>query len=204
MPKRRFALGRWPGMPSVSAADVPPRRAAGVLRDRPGVSAAAWRPASDAPPAGIPAPGSSAGCVAVLGISVRNPCEGTPATPAAPWRRTPARQATLPADSRGRAERLLVCLSDWYAAYVPWEETTPWGRPGRMPLILLGHSPVAAFSLSACRPATVFPRPCRGPRRKPERGHQGRLGARNRAAKETGKETYQMYSGLEGHQGWRS
>ena len=149
MPKRRLAPWRWPGMRapcaawSVSAADAPPRRAVGVLRDRPGVSAVAWRPASDALPAGIPLPGSSAGWVAVRGISVRNPCEGTLATPAAGlWWQPPARQAMLPADSRGRGERLPVRLSGWYAAYVPWEGTTPWGRPGRMRLILLGHSPL--------------------------------------------------------------
>jgi hypothetical protein len=173
-PKRRFAPLRWPRIPSVSAADVPPRRAVGVPRDRPDVSAAAWRPASDGPPFGIPVPGSNAGCIAVPGTFVRSPCTGKPAIPAAgPWRRPPARQATLPAGTR-----LPVRLSRWYAAHVPWEAITPWGRPGRMPFILLGHSPIPAFLLSACRPATVFLRPCLGPRRKPEPGHHGRRHAR--------------------------
>ena len=124
-----------------AAAAVPPRHAAGAPQAPPGASAAAWPPASDAPPPGIPALGSSAGSTAGPETSARILCAGKSAIPAAgPWRTHAAFR--------------------WYAGSVPWEVMTPWGRPGRMSLILLGHSPVAPLSLSACRPATAVGEPC--------------------------------------------
>lgn len=85
--------------------------------------AAVWR-ANDAPIAGIRGLGSTAGSTAGRGIAVHTPCGGKSATPAAgPWPRA----------------RLRLGWFGWYPARVPWEVVTPWGRPGRMQFILLGH-----------------------------------------------------------------
>jgi len=126
---------RWPNLrapvpepPSVAVVGVPRRRVPAVHRDQLDVFAAAWPPANDARHPGIPAPGSTVGCIAVPETSARIPSADKFAIPAAaPWRAS------------------LLCR---YAATVPWEVTTPWGRPGRMVLILLGHSPIDAFVAS--------------------------------------------------------
>ena len=67
-------------------------------------------------------------------------------------------------------------------------------------------TPVAAFSLSACRPATAVGRALPPPQSEanPRRAAMAPDRTRSRAAKETGKETYQMLSCLEGYQGRES
>ena len=100
------------GTPCVCAAAVPLRHAVGALRDPLDVSAAAWRPASDATRSNIPALGNSVGCNVLLETFARSLCGDKCAVPVAdPW----------------YAHRL-----PWYAEIVPWEVTTPWGRPRRI------------------------------------------------------------------------
>jgi hypothetical protein len=94
--------------------------------------AAAWR-ANDAPIAGTRDLGSTTGSTAGHDTAAHTPCEGKSAIPAAgPW----------------PGARLRVGWFRWYPACVPREVTTPWGRPGRMPLTLLGHFTPAISSSS--------------------------------------------------------
>ncbi len=134
-----------PETPSVSAAGVPPPRVAGVLPGGHGVSAVAWLPASCATPSDTQALGSSVGCAAAPETSVRSLCGDKSATPAADLSR--------------------ACRLRWYAEVVPWEVTTPWGSPGRMSVILLGHSALdALFLWSPCNDSCrdVSPRKSEG------------------------------------------
>ena len=113
---------------SAFAAAVLPRRVAGVLQERPNVSAAAWLPASDATPSGIQVLGNSVGCAAAPETSARSLCEDKFAIPAANLWHVPGFL--------------------WYAEFVPWEVMTPLGPPGEDRFILLGPSALNALSLS--------------------------------------------------------
>ena len=111
----------------VAAGHAPPPRASAAPQTPPDVPAAASFLASDAPAAGIPGLGSTAGSIAGPDTSAHTPCGGNSASPAAgPWR-----------------ARLL----HRYAATVPREVTTPLGPPGEDVLILLGHSPIGVSPL---------------------------------------------------------
>jgi len=94
--------------------------------------AAAWR-ANDVPIAGTRDLGSTTGSTAGHDTAAHTPCEGKSAIPAA--------------GSRPGA-RLQIGWLRWYPARVPWEVATPWGRLGRMHLILLGHFTPAISSFS--------------------------------------------------------
>jgi hypothetical protein len=117
---------------------VPPPRVSRALQTPHAAAVAAASLASDAPAASTRALGNTVGSTARLDTSAHTPCADKSAIPAAGlWR---------------------ASLLRWYAAHVPWEVTTPWGRPGRMHFILLGHSALDALSLLACPRATSPPR----------------------------------------------
>lgn len=69
-----------------------------------------------------------------------------------------AGKSAIPAAGLWPGARLQIGQLRWSLAPVPWEVATPWGRPGRMPFILLGHftpvhvicfSPIAAGQRTA-------------------------------------------------------
>jgi hypothetical protein len=111
---------------------APPGRAADAPQAPPDAAVVASSPANDAPAADTRGLGSNAGSTGGPDTSAHTPCAGNSAIPAArPW----------------RGARLRAGWIRWYPARVPWEVATPWGRPGRMTLILLGHLPAGTWSL---------------------------------------------------------
>lgn len=130
--------------PFVVAGRVPPPHVSRVLPPPLGGHAAAgWR-ANDAPNAHNRGLGSTTGSTAGRDIGVRSPCVGNVAIPtAAPRWGAGLQRASF----------------RWYLACIPREVVTPWGRPGRMSRILLGHSTPAVSSFCGRRrwAIAVFP-----------------------------------------------
>jgi len=135
-----------------AAGPAPPPRASFVPLAAPAAGVAASSPANAAPISRSLDLRSTAGSTAGLDTSTRTPCADTSAIPAADlWR---------------------ACLPRWYPAYVPWEVTTPWGRPGRMAFILLGHSPISGFSPLRLLPGDGPPTSQDGRQRQHRRRHR--------------------------------
>jgi len=125
-----------PGRHFAAAGYAPPPRVAHAPRTPPDGRVAAASRANDAPIASTRDLGSTTGSTAGHDTAAHTPCEGKSAIPAAgPW----------------PGACLWVGWFRWYLAHVPWEVATPWGRPGRMPFILLGHFTPAVSSVSDCR-----------------------------------------------------
>ena len=182
--RRPFVVaGRVP-LPHVSRVLPPPLG---------GHAAAGWR-ANDAPNAHNRGLDSTTGSTAGRDIDARSPCAGNVAIPtAAPRWGAGLQRASF----------------RWYLACIPREVVTPWGRPGRMSHILLGHSTPAVSSFCGRRrwAIAVFPGRSRaGGRKKAGDAKETKRKTRyflppmrmSMDPKKTGKETYQMHSALEG------
>ena len=112
-PHRRPAAG------VAAAVDVLPGNAAGGARWPADVAAAVWQLASDAPAAGIPAPGSNADSNAAAERLARTPCGGK----------------SVDADA---AHGWSTRQKERYAGLVPREVVLPWGPPERLLFSLSG------------------------------------------------------------------
>ena len=133
------------GLDPASVGHAPPGRASDAPPTPPDAGVAASSLANDAPTADTGDLGSTAGSTAGPDTSAHIPSVG---------------KSAIPARASRRGASLRAGWIRGYPARVPWEVATPWGRPGRMPLILLGHLPACTGPLlrppSSGAPAAPF------------------------------------------------
>ena len=190
-PRRLTQTVKSPGFSFAHAADALPGRVSGDLRQSLAVYAAAWPPAIGAVHANSRAPGNSAASGATPGNSARSLC---------------ASRCAIPAVRLWPRHRLPL-----YARYVSREVLLPLGPPGEDRNILLGHLPIRGlvsteFSGAIRRLVRQLGEILDDRRRNTVRDEGRRTqkpshrAARNQAqAKETGKETVLIRSGLKGN-----